>query len=44
MVTENLGFLNEINGVDAFYTTYYPLGKAAKFIGNREVPSGLNFA
>lgn len=39
----NVGFVDELYGVVAIYTTSYPLDKAAEFIGGREVPSVFEF-
>ena len=43
MVSGNFGSVYDLDGVGAFYVTCYPLGKAAKFVGSREVPSIFEF-
>jgi hypothetical protein len=43
VVNGKVGFVNELNGVGAFDTSAHSLGKAAKFVGSRNVLGGFEF-
>jgi len=42
-ITEEVGFVHELDGVSAFYSSTHTLVKATEFVGGRCVPSLLEF-